>query len=156
MAAALCLVSCGGTSAAAGAGTRLAKAGRAEVLTRHVTGLGTILVDGSGHTLYAYMPDRRGPSKCTGRCASEWPPLLLPRGSRRPVGGRGVRSSLLGTTRRRNGRLQVTYDRWPLYLYERDASPGEITGQGETMGLWFVVDADGAVNRGTVPLSAQG
>jgi predicted lipoprotein with Yx(FWY)xxD motif len=153
--AALWLAGCGGGAPAARAGSGVSSPRRAVVFTRNVKGLGTIVVDGSGYTLYAYIPDRRGASKCTGHCATEWPPLLLPRGSARPVGGRGVRQSLLGTTRRRHGGLQVTYNRWPLYLYEQDTAPGEIEGQGDTMGLWYVVAADGAVDRSVVPESVK-
>lgn len=110
-------------------------------------GLGKILVDGSGYTLYAYVPDHKGPSTCTKGCALEWPPFLLPRGVARPVGGPGVRAALLGTTRRANGSLQVTYDHWPLYRYRNDVTPGEVTGQGSDMGLWYVLGAHGSLDR---------
>ncbi|HTX63675.1 MAG TPA: hypothetical protein VMD28_08540 [Acidimicrobiales bacterium] len=151
--AGVCLTSCGAAAARVGGG--VSSRSTEEVTARHEAGLGSILVDGAGYTLYAYMPDRQGPSRCAGRCAIEWPPLLLPRGASRAIAGQGVRSSLLGTTRRPNGRLQVTYDRWPLYLYEQDSSPGEINGQAESMGLWYVVGADGQIDRGVVPASAD-
>lgn len=126
---------------------------RHEVATSVVPGLGKILVDGGGYTLYAYVPDKRGPSKCSGECAFEWPPLLLPHGAHRPAAGIGVDRALLGTTRRVNGSLQITYNHWPLYRYRNDVAPGEVTGQGEDMGFWYVVSADGSLDRR--PLTAQ-
>jgi predicted lipoprotein with Yx(FWY)xxD motif len=118
-----------------------------EVKAAALPGLGKILVDDGGRTLYAYTPDDRGASKCYDVCASVWPPLLLPRGVTRPRGGSGVRAALLGTTRRKNGSLQITYNRWPLYLYARDHTPGEARGQGDDMGLWYVVGVGGAIDR---------
>lgn len=109
-------------------------------------GVGRVLVDGQNFTLYVYLPDNRGPSKCTTVCASQWPPLLLPQGVRHPEAGPGVDAALLGTTRRANGALQVTYNRWPLYTDLADA-PGQVDGQGDGMGAWYVLSANGTVDR---------
>jgi predicted lipoprotein with Yx(FWY)xxD motif len=112
-----------------------------EVTTRDLHGLGTALVDGEGYTLYLFMPDdHSGHSTCTGDCAAEWPPLVLPGGIDAPIAGPGIESSLLGTTRRADGGVQVTYNGWPLYLWPIDASPGQATGQGinNLGGLWYV------------------
>jgi predicted lipoprotein with Yx(FWY)xxD motif len=149
----LCLAACGSVSSP---GTsRLPSAATAKsaskVSSRSVKGLGRILINGRGFTLYAYVPDNQGPSKCYKVCAVEWPPLLLPAGSTRPSAGPGVRSALLGTTRRADGRLQVTYNRWPLYLYKLDGAPGEITGQGASMGLWYLVGVGGSLDRQPLP-----
>ena len=119
------------------------------VQARSIPGLGEIVTDGQGFTLYMYMPDHRGPSQCSGFCAQQWPPLVLPRGVTRPKAGPGVRASLLGTVRRANGELQETYGGWPLYLWIRDSSPGQATGQADDMGLWYVLSVTGAVDRGT-------
>jgi predicted lipoprotein with Yx(FWY)xxD motif len=142
---AFCCLSLAGCSAAgtAGAGTRTKMH---EVGTRVVPGLGKILVDGRGYTLYAYVPDKRGASKCAGECAFDWPPLLLPHGARRPAGGVGVDTALLGTTKRPNGSLQITYNHWPLYRYRNDVAAGEVTGQGDDMGLWYVITPRGALD----------
>lgn len=84
------------------------------VTTGDVKGLGTILVDGGGYTLYLFLPDDHAShSQCTGVCADEWPPLLLPKGTTAPVGGAGIRRSLLGTTVHSDGGAQVTYNGWP-------------------------------------------
>jgi predicted lipoprotein with Yx(FWY)xxD motif len=122
---------------------------RYEVLARTIPGLGEIVTDGQGVTLYMYAPDHRGPSQCGGFCAQQWPPLVLPRGVTRPKAGPGVRASLLGTVRRANGELQETYGGWPLYLWIGDTGPGQATGQADDMGLWYVLSVTGAVDRGT-------
>jgi predicted lipoprotein with Yx(FWY)xxD motif len=119
------------------------------VLARTIPGLGEIVTDGQGLTLYMYAPDHRGPSQCSGFCAQQWPPLVLPRGVTRPKAGPGVRASLLGTVRRANGELQETYGGWPLYLWIGDTGPGQATGQADDMGLWYVLSVTGAVDRGT-------
>ncbi len=122
---------------------------RYEVLARTVPGLGEIITDGQGLTLYMYAPDHRGPSQCSGFCAQQWPPLVLPRGVTRPKAGLGIRASLLGTVRRGDGELQETYGGWPLYLWIGDTGPGQATGQADDMGLWYVLSVTGAVDRGT-------
>lgn len=143
----------GASSVAGGVGTERAS-GQTVVVSSHlVAGLGRVLVDGADRTLYAYVPDGRGRSRCYRHCAEVWPPLLIPNGSQLVAGG-GVRTSLLGTTRRRDGQDQVTYGHRPLYLYELDAAPGEASGQGDDMGLWYVVDADGALDRRPLPKGA--
>jgi predicted lipoprotein with Yx(FWY)xxD motif len=116
------------------------------VSTGTVKGLGTVLVDGQGFTLYMFVPDKQsGTSTCYGRCAQGWPPLLLPAGVTAPVAGPGVKSSLLGTTHRTDGTTQITYNKWPLYLWVTDSQPGEATGQGldNLGGLWYVLSPDG-------------
>ncbi|MGH9046340.1 MAG: COG4315 family predicted lipoprotein [Acidimicrobiales bacterium] len=117
-----------------------------EVTTAQVGGLGTVLVDGKGFTLYLFAPDDHSShSRCTGICAVVWPPLILPRGVASPLAGHGVKSSLLATTLRSDGSRQVTYNGWPLYLYVTDPAPGQATGQGlnNLGGLWYVVTPRG-------------
>ncbi len=118
-----------------------------EVTTGTVKGLGTVLVDGQGLTLYLFVPDKQsGSSSCYGECASAWPPLLLPDGVTTPVAGTGIKSSLLGTTHRTDGTVQVTYNKWPLYTWAGDSEPGQASGQGlnNSGGLWYVLSPDGA------------
>ena len=116
-----------------------------------VRGLGTILTDGHGLTLYIYQLDDQGPSVCSGVCADVWPPLDLPRGVRHPVAGPGVSPKLLGTVPRAGGVLQVTYNRWPLYLYRDDLAPGQATGQAEDMGAWYTLSVSGNIDRLPLP-----
>jgi predicted lipoprotein with Yx(FWY)xxD motif len=141
LAAAIGIVACGGGTT----GSALAY----QVQARSVAGLGQIITDGNGFTLYMYAPDRRGTSRCTGFCAQQWPPLLLPAGTNKPLAGPGVKAALLGTVRRADGRLQETYDGWPLYLWIGDTAPGQATGQADDMGLWYAVSVTGAVDKGT-------
>ncbi len=122
-----------------------------EVETAHVSGLGSVLVNGQGFTLYLYEPDAQsGHSKCSGPCAVEWSPLTLPTGVKFPVSGPGVEASLLSTTHRSDGTIQVTYDNWPLYTWAEDTAPGQATGEGldNLGGVWYVLDSSGnAVER---------
>jgi predicted lipoprotein with Yx(FWY)xxD motif len=120
-----------------------------QVRARVIPGLGKIITDGKGFTLYMYAPDHRGVSRCFGLCASQWPPLILPRGVGKPKAGPGVQAALLGTVRRPNGELQETYNGWPLYLWIGDTAPGQATGQADDMGLWYAMSVTGAVDRGT-------
>jgi predicted lipoprotein with Yx(FWY)xxD motif len=109
---------------------------------------GKILVDAHGKTLYDFPPDKRMSSTCYGACAALWPPLLT---TGKPLAGHGVKASLLGTVRRKDGKLEVTYDRHPLYLFVSDRKAGETTGQGvEQFGApWWVLSAAGKeIHRG--------
>jgi predicted lipoprotein with Yx(FWY)xxD motif len=117
-----------------------------EVRTGKVKGLGTVLVDGNGLTLYLFVPDKQsGKSTCYSTCAQGWPPLLLPTGVTTPLAGAGVDSTLLGTTHRTDGTTQLTYNKWPLYLWVNDSQPGQATGQGinNLGGLWYVLSPQG-------------
>ena len=87
-----------------------------------------MLATSSGRTLYLFMKDKSGRSACYGQCASYWPPLMK-KGALRA--GTGVKAKLLGTTKRKNGTLQVTYRGHPLYLFKLDHASGQIAGQGQ-------------------------
>lgn len=119
-----------------------------QMSTATVSGLGRILVDGQGFTVYIYEPDHQsGTSTCFSTCQVGWPPIVLPKGVTSAVAGRGVVQSLLGTTSRGGGVEQVTYNRWPLYRWEGDSAAGQATGQGlyNSGGLWYVISPDGNV-----------
>jgi predicted lipoprotein with Yx(FWY)xxD motif len=123
------------------AGTRSRSMTSASV-SLHKTKLGLILVNSKGHTLYLFRKDRNGKSACSGSCASFWPPLLS-RG--KPTAGPGVKRSLLGTTRRSNGSLQVTYNKHPLYAYSLDKQAAQTKGEGALAfgAKWYAVSARG-------------
>jgi predicted lipoprotein with Yx(FWY)xxD motif len=112
------------------------------------TPLGRILVDSKGITLYDFVADKGATSVCYGACAALWPPLLT---KSKPVAGPGVRASLLGTTKRKDGKLEVTYGGHPLYYFVTDRKPGQTTGQGVDQfgGPWWVLNAAGKeIHRG--------
>jgi len=102
---------------------------------------GPVVADRAGEALYLFDAEPTTRPACYGNCAVAWPPVLA---NGEPVAGRGLRPRLLGTTRRRDGRVQVTYQRHPLYYYVHD-SPGRILCHDvfEYGGTWFVVAPNG-------------
>ncbi|MEX2448262.1 MAG: hypothetical protein WD404_05895 [Solirubrobacterales bacterium] len=102
---------------------------------------GRVIANGRGEAFYLFGREKTKKSQCYGACARAWPPVLT-RG--RPQAGSGAKQRLLGTTRRRNGKLQVTYAGQPLYYYVDD-SPGTILCHdvAEFGGLWLVVKPNG-------------
>jgi predicted lipoprotein with Yx(FWY)xxD motif len=108
------------------------------------TKLGRILVNAQGRTLYMFAADKHGKSTCYGQCATFWPPLLT---NSAHVTGTGVTASLLGTTKRTDGKLQITYNGHPLYLFLKDTKSGQTNGEGlnASGGLWWVISPAGAV-----------
>ncbi len=103
------------------------------------TSLGEVLVDGQGMTLYMFDPDAQGESTCYEQCATAWPPLV---GEDEPTLGEGLDESLVGSVERTDGTTQVTYNDWPLYYWQNDAAPGDVTGQAVNE-VWWVLGADG-------------
>jgi predicted lipoprotein with Yx(FWY)xxD motif len=105
------------------------------------TKVGKVLVGATGRTLYLFTADKGKGSTCYGKCAVYWPPLI----AQKPTAGAGVQSSLLGTTKRRDGKLQVTYGGHPLYFFAEDKKAGDVNGQGFVHfgGAWWVVSAAG-------------
>jgi predicted lipoprotein with Yx(FWY)xxD motif len=106
---------------------------------------GRILFDGGNRALYAFTHDRKGKSTCYGACADVWPPYIVRRTLR---AGTGATQAKLGTTRRRDGRLQLTYAGRPLYYYVHDGK-GQVRCQNvsEYGGLWLVVRGSGRLVR---------
>jgi predicted lipoprotein with Yx(FWY)xxD motif len=99
----------------------------ATVVSTGKTGLGRVLVDSRGRTLYMFGKDRNGKSACAGMCATFWPPVIA-KGKPHAVGG--TKASLLGTTKRPDGRLQATYKHHPLYAFVKDTKRGQTNGEG--------------------------
>lgn len=128
-----------GAAMAATAATRASGTVRAG----HSSKYGAVLVNSSGFTLYRYMRDAKGVSRCAGACAAAWPPLLVT-GSAKPTAGSGANAGLLGTIKRANGTRQVTYAGFPLYRFSGDRKPGQVNGEG-VAGTWFLVNASGAL-----------
>jgi predicted lipoprotein with Yx(FWY)xxD motif len=137
------------------AATHAARATGATVSTAQ-TGLGRVLVNSSGRTLYLFGKDKRGKSSCAGQCATFWPPLFT---KGKPHATGGAKASLLGMTRRADGRMQVTYNHHPLYTFEQDTMKGQTNGEGVTAfgATWDAVSAAGAkVQKAKAPPSSGG
>jgi predicted lipoprotein with Yx(FWY)xxD motif len=107
------------------------------------TGLGDVLVDRRGRTLYLFARDSGTVSACTGACAFNWPPLL-DQGT--PLVGTRATPSGIGRTTRPDGRSQLTYNGHPLYTFVNDKKPGDTNGEGISAfgGSWFAVSPTGA------------
>jgi predicted lipoprotein with Yx(FWY)xxD motif len=107
-------------------------------------GLGQVLVDSAGHTLYAFSKDSGETSTCEGACAKAWPPLLVEGGEPEP--SNGATASRLGTITRPDGTRQVTYAGHPLYSYAGDKQPGEANDNGSSAfgGTWSALKGSGA------------
>jgi len=132
---------CGSSSSSSSTPSKSPTGGAASVAARGGS-LGTILVDSQGRTLYLFEKDKNGRSACSGACAQTWPPLTA---SGAPKAGSGLTASLLGTTRRSDGSMQITYHGHPLYRYSGDSSAGQTNGQGsKAFGAeWYVLAPSG-------------
>jgi predicted lipoprotein with Yx(FWY)xxD motif len=148
LATALITAACGGTTSTATAspaassspspaatGTKIAVATNAK--------LGQILVDDKGLTVYLFVADTGTASTCYTSCATIWPPVLT---TGAPQAGTGADASMLGTTTRTDGKIEVTYSGHPLYYFVQDKAAGDAKGQGVNGfgGLWWVMSASGA------------
>lgn len=102
---------------------------------------GKILADEKGRTLYMFTKDTKDTSNCYEKCEAAWPPQLSVGAAN---AGDGVTGSMIGSTTRKDGSTQVTYNGMPLYYYAKDAKPGDATGQNVGT-VWFVVAPDGTV-----------
>jgi predicted lipoprotein with Yx(FWY)xxD motif len=134
-----------------GAGsTQTGGAAGAVTITTKSGPLGTYLVDGAGKTLYLWVADKSTTSTCSGQCATYWPPVTGP-----ATASGGAQQSDLGTSKRSDGSMQVTYAGHPLYYFLQDKGPGQTTGQSnDGFGAkWWVVGADGKAITTGAPAS---
>jgi predicted lipoprotein with Yx(FWY)xxD motif len=118
----------------------------APTLTVKSSSFGRVIFDGRGFVLYAFTRDKNGRSACYGACAKAWP-VYYAKGTLRA--GTGIKRSLIGTTKRRDGRRQITYAGRPLYYYVGDTKAGQIRCQNvvEFGGTWLVVRPTGRLVR---------
>lgn len=140
---ALAVVGCGGGGhATASQAPAKAPSGQATTVNVASTGLGKVLVDSKGRTVYLFKKDTGTTSACSGDCAVDWPPV---RENGKPTAGDGVNAAVVGTTKRSDGAAQVTYNGHPLYLYAGDQKPGDTNGQGlATFGAsWYALTPAG-------------
>jgi predicted lipoprotein with Yx(FWY)xxD motif len=113
------------------------------IKTAH-TSLGTILVNSQGLAIYMFGPDTTTASKCSGSCATYWPPV---KGPVTALAGSNLRPKLLGTIKRADGTTQASYAGHPLYTYAADKSAGMTSGQGLNVsgGKWYVLAPSGKI-----------
>jgi predicted lipoprotein with Yx(FWY)xxD motif len=125
----------------------------ATVSATSVPGLGTVLVNGQGRTLYILSSEKGGKVTCTAAsgCTKFWPPVELSKGMMAAKAGNGVQQSMLGVAKGPNGVLYATYNHWPLYTYAGDSAPGQAHGQGIRSfgGTWYALSASGSPVTGT-------
>ena len=130
-----------GTDTTAAEASQTAQRPRGPLVKLGKSPFGPVIFNGHNQAAYLFTRDKEGRSRCYGECAKAWPPFFA---RARPRAGRGIKSSLLGTVRRRSGRRQVTYAGHPLYFYEHDPR-GEVlcNDVAEFGGTWFAVTASG-------------
>jgi predicted lipoprotein with Yx(FWY)xxD motif len=132
------------------------------VSAARLPGLGSVLVNGDGRTLYVLASEKGGKVTCTaaGGCTTVWPPAVLPSGMAQGIAGSGVQASLLGTVKTAAGDVRVTYGGWPLYTFEGDAGSGTAKGQGvkDSFGLWWALSPSGSpiTTASSTPAPAPG
>lgn len=122
------------SSKAAGADAAVVKVGMVKQ--------GKALVDAQGKSLYYWLKDKGTASACFDACAAAWPPLLTT-GPPKAVGP--AKQKLLGTTKRKDGKTQVTYKGHPVYYFAGDSAPGDTQGQ-ESKGFgaeWYLMKPNG-------------
>jgi predicted lipoprotein with Yx(FWY)xxD motif len=136
----------GAAKSSYGASTSSSASGSStKISTATIKGLGTVLVNSQGKTLYVFKPDNAKKVTCTGSCAAVWPPVKKPGGGGTlPVSG-GVKASLLSSDPNPSGGQVVTYNGWPLYTYVTDSGPGSAKGQALNLngGMWYTIGPDG-------------
>jgi predicted lipoprotein with Yx(FWY)xxD motif len=134
--AALVAVLATGVAIAAVHGNPTVKAAQNSTLNTKI-----VVVNKTGRTLYHLITEKGKAFTCTGSCSTIWPPLTIPKGSK-PVAGVGINKSKLGTIKRPDGRVQVTYYGLTLYRYSGDSKAGQTNGEG-IQSIWYAVGANG-------------
>ncbi|ROP32750.1 secreted repeat protein with Y-X4-D motif [Couchioplanes caeruleus] len=113
--------------------------------------MGETVQNQDGFVLYRFDKDKVDPkavSNCNDDCAKVWPPALINKGEKPKLDG--VDAKLVGTVKRKDGTLQLTLDKWPLYTYIGDKEPGQWKGQN-VAGTWFVITPEGKKNLTCLP-----
>jgi predicted lipoprotein with Yx(FWY)xxD motif len=140
------LAACGSAGLAAG-GHQAATSPRVVVSVRSLPGIGTVLVDGSGDTLYSPQQEAHGTILCTASCLSFWFPVQVRAGT--ALRAAGSVTGTVGTIRRPGGMTQLTINGRPLYAFRLDQAPGQARGNDYTDhfgGLtftWHAITASG-------------
>jgi predicted lipoprotein with Yx(FWY)xxD motif len=154
-AVALVIAGCGGSSKTSSGSTPASTpstatsapaTGGAKISSSTIGGLGPVLVNAQGRTLYTFAPDKDKKVTCVSTCAAVWPPAFLPSG-KKPVAAGPVKQSLLASDPDPAGGRVITYAGWPLYTYVTDTASGQAAGQALNLngGLWYVISPAGKV-----------
>jgi predicted lipoprotein with Yx(FWY)xxD motif len=116
------------------------------IRVRALPGMGEVLTNSAGFTLYVFEPDGHQIVSCTDACAGSWPPLFEPPAGLPPAGP-GVRTAMIGAAPDPDGGQVITYAGWPLYTYASDLAPGQANGQALNLngGPWYVIHPSGQV-----------
>jgi predicted lipoprotein with Yx(FWY)xxD motif len=155
---ALALAACGSSGGSGSAGSSGSPAAASPATATAGAGLSTrtisgtpVLTNSAGMTLYWFAPDTATTSKCTGSCATYWPPVSGP-----VTAGSGV-TGQLGMITRPGGSVQATYDGHPLYTYAADTAPGQAKGNGinASGGLWHEMTVSGSVVAAAAPAASS-
>ena len=150
IAAAAILAGCGGgssqpTTATSPSGSSTNPATKFGIA--NVSGVGSVLVDGKGRTVYILTSGGKTNVPCTDAsgCTKLWPDLPFPDGVSAAKAGSGVDASLLGTKKLKDGETYPTYNGWLVYEYAGDTGPGQAGGQGIKSfgGTWYVLNSSG-------------
>ena len=154
---AACGSSGGGTNTSAPAGnsggsSSSAPASGSVVVKIKKTDAGTVLTNAAGFTLYTFQADKGSTSVCYGSCAQFWPPVI---GTAHMAAGQKINGHF-GTTTRKDGKTQVTFNGHPLYTYAGDTQPGQTSGNGinQSGGIWNVITAAGGAGTVSAPSSS--
>jgi predicted lipoprotein with Yx(FWY)xxD motif len=154
VAMAVALAACGSSkssnkTSSAGSTTASSESSATTVAAANVNGVGSVLVNGDGRTLYILTSEKGGKLTCTddNGCTKVWPDMELPHGTSHGTAGSGAQASLLGTVKAKDGSLYLTYAGYPLYTYSRDSAAGQANGQGVKSfgGTWWVISPSGAL-----------
>lgn len=148
---ALTVSACASSSSSTATSGGTPAAGSSTVSAKSISGA-QVLVNSQGMTLYWFVPDTSTASKCSGSCATFWPPVKGP-----VTAGAGV-SGQLSTITRSDGSTQATYDGHPLYTYAADTAPGQAKGNGlnASGGVWWMMEVSGATPAATSTGGAGG
>jgi predicted lipoprotein with Yx(FWY)xxD motif len=136
-----------GKSQPTGTSSPAASSSAITISAKSVPGVGTVLVNSKGQTLYMLTSEKGGKITCTddNGCTKVWPDTELPKGVTSATAGSGIQASLLGTVKNSAGEMYVVYHGWPLYTYTGDSAPGQANGEGITAfgGTWYVLSTSG-------------
>jgi predicted lipoprotein with Yx(FWY)xxD motif len=158
-AAAATIAACGGSSSHSASQSQSSDANPATAFsTANVSGLGNVVVDGRGRTVYILTADNHTNVPCpdSNGCTKVWPDLPLPNGVSAAKAGSGVQAPLLGAKKLSDGQTYPTYNGWLMYEYAGDSGPGKASGEGIKSfgGTWYVLNASG--QPVTTPSSGSG